>query len=144
MPQLDFTTYSSQIFWFALCFVSLYISVSKLILPRILNIITIRKKTLEQDLSLAKEIENKLNEVQINTDFLLKDANQKYQLHLENATRQATENREKIIEELKEKIEKMTEKSRQELQHFIEESQAKSEPIIQEVVKTIKKKLQLI
>jgi F-type H+-transporting ATPase subunit b len=144
MPQLDFTTYSSQIFWFALCFVALYIAVSKLILPRILHIINNRKNVINQDCSLAEEIENKLNEIQINTDFLLKDAAQKYQQKLEETAKQAAKNREKTIEYLKEKIESMAEKSRQELQHFVEKSQAKSEPVVQDLVKKIKEKLQLI
>ena len=66
MPQLDITTYNSQIFWFLVCFITLYVVTSRVILPRISNILKVRKGVIDADLSAAVDLDEKI------TSFKLK------------------------------------------------------------------------
>ncbi len=141
MPQFDFTTYSSQIFWFAICFSLLYCFSHFIILPRILNILKDRRHVIDSDLSSAQALEDKLQALQTKTDLIKKEASQKYQSKLEEVSKTALKQREKMIEELKEKMEKMTKNSRQELKSFVENSHAKSQTAAQNLAAIIKEKL---
>jgi F-type H+-transporting ATPase subunit b len=141
MPQFDFTTYSSQIFWFIICFSMLYAFSHLVILPRIQAILAERKRIIDLDVIAAKEIDNKLAELQSKTNFLKMEATQKYKSKLEEVTKEASKQREKMIEELKDQTEKASQKSRQELKSFIENSQAKSLLAAQNLAQLLKAKL---
>jgi F-type H+-transporting ATPase subunit b len=141
MPQFDFTTYSSQIFWFSICFAALYLAMHCVVLPRITSIIINRKNVIEGDLLLAEELDKKMTSIRVKTDSLRQEAGQKYQSQLEEAAKKAAKQREKSIEELKEKFDEITHKSRQELKNFIEKSQVKNEAAAQNLVQIIKEKI---
>ena len=141
MPQLDLTTYSSQIFWFLLCFIALYVTAAYVILPRIAAIIKNRKNIIDADLASAKELDDKIYELEASTDKLRKEANAKYQVKLEEAAKSAAKSREKMIEDLKEKIDKNIKKSHQELKDLIAKSQAQSEVAIKNLTQQIEQKL---
>ncbi len=141
MPQLDITTYGAQIFWFLLCFATLYIFSSRIILPRIRNILKDRKAVIDADLSLATALDDKIYELHLKTESLRKDASTKYQTKLDEVAKNAATQREKMIEGLKEKIEKITDKSRSELKDFIAKSRADSEVAIKNLSQKIKEKI---
>ncbi len=141
MPQLDTTQYGAQLFWLLLCFTTLYIFASRIILPRIREILKSRKAVIDADLSLTAELDEKISQLHRKTDALKKDASQKYQTKLEEVAKEAAAKREKMINELKEKIEQTTEKSRNELKDFIVKSRADSEVAIKNLSQKIKEKL---
>lgn len=141
MPQLDTAQYGSQLFWFFLCFAALYIFASRIILPRIRNILSERKSVIDADLSSASDLDDKIYALQNKTDALKKDANQKYQTKLEEVAKEASAKREKMLSELKEKIEQITEKSRSELKDFITKSKGESDVAIKNLSQKIKEKL---
>ena len=141
MPQLDITTYGAQIFWFLLCFATLYIFSSRIILPRIRNILKDRKAVIDADLSLATALDDKIYELHLKTESLRKDASTKYQTKLDEVAKNAATQREKMIEGLKEKIAKITDKSRSELKDFIAKSRADSEVAIKNLSQKIKEKI---
>jgi F-type H+-transporting ATPase subunit b len=141
MPQLDTSQYGSQLFWFFLCFAVLYIFASRIILPRIRNILNERKNVIDADLSSAASLDDKIYTLQQKTDSLRKDASQKYQIKLDEVSKDASVKREKMLLELKEKIEQITEKSRSELKDFIAKSHAESEAAIKNLSQKIKEKL---
>ena len=141
MPQLDLTTYSSQIFWFALCFIALYIASAKIILPRVAAILKNRKNIIDADLAAAKELDDKIYELESQTDKLRKEATSKYQIKLEEATKSAAKQREKMIEDLKNKIDQNIAKSQKELQDLITKSQSESEAAIKNISQQIEQKL---
>ncbi len=141
MPQLDLTTYSSQIFWFALCFIALYITSAKIILPRVAAILKNRKNIIDADLASAKELDDKIYELESQTGKLRKGATSKYQVKLEEATKSATKQREKMIEDLKAKIDQNIAKSHKELQDLIAKSQSESEAAIKNISQQIEQKL---
>ena len=66
MPQFNAATFPSQLFWLIITFVSLYICMNFLILPRIRNNIRLRKNKISNDIERAEllkdQIEKTINE----------------------------------------------------------------------------------
>ena len=56
MPQLDPSTFGSQLFWLLVCFGALYLVLSFIVIPRISNTLTARAETLEGDLAEAEKL----------------------------------------------------------------------------------------
>lgn len=56
MPQLDPTTFGSQLFWLALTFGTLFLVLTFVILPRIGGTITMRQSRLQDDLEAAERL----------------------------------------------------------------------------------------
>lgn len=63
MPQLDVTTFPSQIFWLAVCFVVLYVLMSAVALPRIERIVEDRRRRLDEDLEKATQMKSEAEAV---------------------------------------------------------------------------------
>lgn len=55
MPQLDPTWFASELFWLVICFSVLYLLLSRLILPPLQGVITLRKNAVDGDLLAAQE-----------------------------------------------------------------------------------------
>ncbi len=64
MPQLDFSTYSAQIFWLAIIFSVLYFFIARFVAPKIDSLMTAREETRSNDLSRADEAEKKASEAE--------------------------------------------------------------------------------
>ncbi|MBU6339469.1 MAG: hypothetical protein KGQ36_05835 [Rickettsiales bacterium] len=141
MPQFDISTYSSQIFWFVICFVTLYYFLSSVILPRIRDILKERKSTIDADKLSADQLESQIEEINRKTNDLRQEATVKYQIKLEEATKAASLKREKLTEELKNKIEVITKKSQEDLQKFVASTENQRQSAIQNLTKIIKTKL---
>ncbi len=141
MPQFDFTTFTAQIFWFALCFGILYIASAKIILPRISDIINSRKNTVDSDKNLAIKLDEEIEKLNSKSLELRQNSASNYQVKIEEALKNSAKEREKNIEELKNKIEEMNKKSRQDLQNFLENSKTQSAKLIQDLTQKIKTKI---
>ena len=59
MPQLDPSTFGSQLFWLAICFVTLYLVMAFVVLPRISGTMAARSGQLEGDLAEAEKLRDK-------------------------------------------------------------------------------------
>ena len=55
MPQLDPSTFGSQLFWLLVCFGALYLVLSFIVVPRISKTLATRAQTLENDLEEAEK-----------------------------------------------------------------------------------------
>jgi F-type H+-transporting ATPase subunit b len=55
-PPFQFETFASQLLWFAICFVLLYLLMSKVALPRVGGILAARRDRVEGDLQTAKRL----------------------------------------------------------------------------------------
>jgi len=53
MPQLDISTYTSQLFWLLLTFVPLYLIIVRTALPRITEVLEARRSKIDDDLKKA-------------------------------------------------------------------------------------------
>ncbi len=56
MPQLDTATYLPQLYWLAVCFVVLYVIISRLALPRITRVLERRHDKIAGDLEAAEKL----------------------------------------------------------------------------------------
>ena len=60
LPQLDFTTYPSLIFWSILSLLTLYLIMAYVITPKISNVINNREQHLQNDLIKAKALKESM------------------------------------------------------------------------------------
>ncbi len=57
MPQFDFATFPSQIFWLIVCFAALYFLLARTALPKIGAVLEARQRKIDDDLERATELE---------------------------------------------------------------------------------------
>lgn len=58
-PPFATETFASQLFWFALCFIALYLLMSRIALPRVGAILDQRRQSVEDDLAAAQGLKDK-------------------------------------------------------------------------------------
>lgn len=58
MPQLDASTFISQLFWLTISFVILYFVMWKVVLPRIADVLQDRQERIDDDLEKAESLRN--------------------------------------------------------------------------------------
>ncbi len=56
MPQLDPSSFSSQIFWLTICFIALYVLLARKLLPRVQSVLTLRADTINSDIEEARRM----------------------------------------------------------------------------------------
>ncbi len=113
MPQLDITTYTSQLFWLCICFFSMYFIMAKIIIPRIADIIDQRQSKIDDYINKAMEIKKQAEE-----------SLEKYQNALAQATSEADKSLNKTQEELNALIAKRQEELDKKLREKITSSEA--------------------
>ena len=59
MPQLDPSTFGTQLFWLGICFVALYGVMALIVLPRISSTLQARASQLDDDLAEAEALREK-------------------------------------------------------------------------------------
>ena len=74
MPQLDPSTFGSQLFWLAICFISLFIVLSVLILPRIASTLSTRRNRVQDDLEAAERLRDEAASALTSYEEALADA----------------------------------------------------------------------
>ena len=79
MPQLDFSTYTPQLIWLAITFGLLYLAMSRLVLPRIGNILQRREEKIAGDLDRAQELQREAQELAAAMEKSLAEARAKAQ-----------------------------------------------------------------
>lgn len=141
MPQLDLANYSSQIFWFAICFAVLYFYTSRIIIPRIIKISAKRTDLIESETNLSFQLEQKIADLQKNSEEIRSASSTSYQGKIDEANKNAGELREKSLSDLKQKIAVMTDSSRQEIIKFATHCEQKKEEVVEDFIKSIKQKL---
>ena len=63
MPQMDFSTYPTQLFWLAVTFIILYVLMKWVALPRVGGAIEARQRRLDEDLARAEELRGQAESV---------------------------------------------------------------------------------
>jgi F-type H+-transporting ATPase subunit b len=77
MPQLDFSTWPSQVFWLIVALVVLYFILSRVALPRIGGVIEERQDAIEDDLDRAAEFKRRAAQAEIAYEAALAEAKAK-------------------------------------------------------------------
>lgn len=74
LPQLDPSTFASQLFWLAVIFVVLYLLMSKVALPRISDVLGERQRRIDDDLDKAEKLKVEAEKVLETYEAALADA----------------------------------------------------------------------
>jgi F-type H+-transporting ATPase subunit b len=74
MPQLDISTYSSQVFWLLVTFVILYFLLWKVALPKVASVLSQRQSKVEQDLNSASQLKQEAEKILADYEAKLAEA----------------------------------------------------------------------
>ena len=85
MPQLDPSSYASQVFWLVVTFVILYLLMWKVALPRVSALLRERQERIDDDLEKASRIKAEAEEVLRAYDAAMADGRAKAQATLREA-----------------------------------------------------------
>ncbi len=111
MPQLDLSTWISQIFWLIITFTAMYVVMSTLILPRMTSILERREQKISGDLKRAEELRADAQNIIEEYTEHLKSAREEAHVIIADATTKVTEEQDIRIAEFREKTRKITELS---------------------------------
>ncbi len=116
MPQFNAETFPSQLFWLVITFISLYICMNFLILPRIRNNIRLRKNKILNDVERAELLKEQIektindynskimqakNQADENTRIAIEKANRDFTTQLDNVKKRVLQKINKSEEEIK-------------------------------------------
>lgn len=108
-PPFQSETFPSQLFWLVICFVALYVLLSRVALPRLGGVIAARNAKIESDLEAANRLRNDSEAAQASYEKALADARAKAQaLAAESQAKAAAEaeaQRKQLEDGLKAKLE---------------------------------------
>ena len=79
MPQLDPQYWASQVFWLIVIFTALYLSISKLFVPKIKSGLDDRNDKIKNDLDEAKNLKEKSEQKQIEYEKIIEEAKKEVQ-----------------------------------------------------------------
>ena len=108
MPQLNPEFWVAQIFWLVLIFSTLYIAISKIFLPKIINVIENRKLKIVSDIDEAQKLKD-------NAENKLKEYNQIIENSKKEAQKLMRDNKKQLEIVLDQKKQKFTEEIEKEL-----------------------------
>lgn len=104
MPQLDVSTFSPQLFWVALCFVTLYFILAKLLLPRIATVLNTRQSTITDHLNKAslyrEEAENLLVDYEAELALTKKEAQEFSRTAMQAVTEKAALKKQRYLDKM--------------------------------------------
>ena len=124
MPQLEITTYPSQIFWLVISFLLLYLIMSRIIIPRISSVIKSRETEIKNNIHISEQMYKDTE--------IINDEYEETKKNIENEARQ-------IINHLKETTNKKITTKTDLLKKRLEQKLEKNEQeIIKQKKKTIK------
>ena len=121
MPQLNPEFWAAQIFWLVLIFSTLYIAISKIFLPKIINVIENRKLKIVSDIDEAQKLRD-------SAESKLKEYNQ----IIENSKKEA----QKLMRDNKKQLDIDLEQKKQKFSEEIEKELVNAEEEIKELKKT--------
>ena len=126
MPQLEISTFPSQIFWLVVSFLLLYLIMSRIIIPRISSVIKSRENEIKNNIHISEQMYKDTE--------IINDEYEETKKNIENEARQ-------IINHLKETTNKKITKSTELLKKRLEQKLEKNE---QEIINKKKKALKEI
>ena len=114
MPQLNPEFWAAQIFWLVLIFSTLYIAISKIFLPKIINVIENRKLKIVSDIDEAQKLKE-------NAESKLKEYNQVIENSKKEAQKLMRNNKKQLDIDIEQKKQKFTEEIEKELMNVEKE-----------------------
>ncbi|NBO19025.1 MAG: F0F1 ATP synthase subunit B' [Proteobacteria bacterium] len=115
MPQLDPTWFTSQLFWLALTFVGLYIVLSRMVLPPLMDVIARREQAIRDDVAAAGRLKADAEHARADYEKTLAEARMKAQALISDALADQKAKGEQKAKELDRQIEQKLAASAQQI-----------------------------
>lgn len=141
MPQLDVTTFSSQIFWLVLTFALLYLLLANLIVPRIGSVLENRRSKITSDLNKAEQMQSEALAAQAHYELALKDARRRASSLVADTSAVSEKAAATRIAELEAQLEKKIADAEARVNGAKAEALTKLAPMSQELAQQIVEKL---
>ena len=141
MPQFNPESFTSQLFWLTICFGLIYISMSKIFLPKIREILKERHHNIDHNESITFQIQEQINKITITTKALREASTLQYRIAIDQSLKQANIYKEDCLQKLKNQISKMVAESKAEIDQFKQNSRGDCEKMINILVEEISVKL---
>ena len=106
MPQLNPETFSSQLFWLGIFFILMFIIIHYLFLPKLEEVRSLRKKTIDEYTFEAREIKDSITKIVEKIDTELNVAKEEYDSRIKKVYEDNRKVYENTLRDLNEKIEK--------------------------------------
>ena len=141
MPQLDPTSFSSQLFWLAVTFTVLYIFMDKMLIPRIRNVLEKRQTQIEHDINAAEKAKNDAEKARQSYESDLTEA----RINGNKTIAEAQSTIDRMVAEqntkLDEKLAKQMAKSEEQIAAQADKAKAEIEPLATELAGLIAESL---
>ena len=141
MPQLDTTTFSSQLFWLGVCFFVLYCILSYILVPKIVGILERRSTLREQKINQASTYREHAEGLMIDYERTLAQARKNAHKHYQSVTNATALEIGKKKQDLLDKLQDRLHVAEQKLYRARIEVGAHMGPIAQEIAAEILQKL---
>lgn len=141
MPQLDFSTYPSQLFWLAVNFAILYFLMAKLALPRIGKTIENRAAAIKADLDRAASLKIEGEALLQNHEKIILEAQNRARYVIKQAQDEIAAESAKQLSALQDKLDKRARDAETKLHAAKTKVLAEIQPMSQELAQSMVKKL---
>ena len=125
MPQLDFSNFDNQIFWLVIFLISSFLVIRILVMPRMEETLTNRRKIIEEDIQEAEEFKDRAIEIEKNLNSEIDDAKIRANEILRKCKEEIKKNTQDAISEIDIKIEELVKKSEKNVENI--KTEAKKE-----------------
>lgn len=141
MPHLEFHTYAGQLFWLAVTFVVLYFTLSRVVLPRISDVLETRGKIIADDLEKAETLKDEAETVSAKQEKLIRETGEKARKMIDESSAKAKAAVDKKRAELTSKLDEKLAKAEKEIAKIEKESVSVIETISADLSKKVADKL---
>ena len=111
MPQLDFSNFDNQAFWLLIFLLLVFLVIRMLVMPRMEETLTNRRKIIEEDIQEAEEFRDKAVEIEKSLNDEIEAARIKANEILRNCKEEIKRNTKEALADIDVKIEQLIEKS---------------------------------
>ena len=128
LPQLDYSTYASQVFWLTLTFVTLYFFLTSVVIPKLGGIIEERQAKIKNDLDEAQKLQKEAENTQKKYENFISETQKK-------VITQSLKLREKLKDELdakKQELHDAVEKQYSKISLDMKEKEKETQKLIRE------------
>tara|TARA_X000000368_G_C22760434_1_gene592468 strand:+ start:163 stop:711 length:549 start_codon:yes stop_codon:yes gene_type:complete len=140
LPQMDISTFPSQIFWLIITFSILYVFMWKFVIPSLRITIEERKDKISDDINEAEKLKSEAEEILTKYESKINSSNQDAQKIISEARNQSDEYIEKVKKENEMKILSMIEESNMRISEQEKKSRSEIEKATVETIRSISSK----
>jgi F-type H+-transporting ATPase subunit b len=137
MPQLDFATFPSQVFWLLVTFTCLYYIVTRHILPQVSSVLENRQEKISSDIERAQSLRNEAEVVKQDYMASLNKARQQANKYLKETSERMESMREERTRELEDKLARQLSEAQAKLAERRAEAEEKMKLVTVELVQDV-------